>query len=146
MAPMANTLRPLDEAAIAHLVDTFYAKIRRDELLGPVFNAAVHDWAAHTRTLTDFWCSVALRAQRYRGNPMGVHRALSGIGEAHFQRWLALWRETVPQLLEPDGAARLVEHAERIGLSLRLGMGLLPRGRDLGVPIVHTRAVPRQTE
>ena len=133
---------PLDEAAIARLVDAFYARVRQDELLGPVFNAAVHDWPAHLRTLTDFWCSVALRANRYRGNPMGVHRALSGIGEAHFQRWLALWRDTVPRLVEPEGAARLIEHAERIGLSLRLGMGLLPRGRELGVPIVATGPRP----
>ena len=126
----------LDEAAIARLVDAFYARVRQDDLLGPVFNAAVHDWPAHTRTLTDFWCSVALRANRYRGNPMGVHRALSNIGEAHFLRWLALWRETVPQLVTGEGAERLVEHAERIAVSLKLGMGLLPRGRDLGVPIV----------
>ena len=135
---MQSLPRALDETAIACLVDTFYERVREDALLGPVFNAAVHDWPAHKRTLTDFWCSVALRANRYRGNPMGVHRALSGIGEAHFQRWLALWRETVPRVIEAEGAARLVEHAERIGVSLRLGMGLLPRGRDLGLPIVQT--------
>lgn len=134
--------RPLDEASIRLLVDTFYARVRQDSLLGPVFNAAIRDWPAHLGTLTDFWCSVALRAQRYRGNPMGVHRALHGIEERHFQRWLALWRETVPQVIDAEGTARLVEHAERIGLSLRLGMGLLPRGRDLGVPIVEVRGRP----
>ena len=136
---MDPTPQALDDAGIARLVETFYARVRQDELLGPVFESAVHDWPAHLRTLTDFWCSVALRAQRYRGNPMGVHRALSGIGEAHFQRWLALWRDTVPRVIEAEGAARLLEHAERIGLSLRLGMGLLPRGRELGIPIVEAR-------
>lgn len=141
---MDDLPRTLDEAALAALVDAFYDRVRQDELLGPVFNAAVHDWPAHKRTLTDFWCSVALRANRYRGNPMGVHRGLSGIGEAHFQRWLALWRDTVPRVIAGEGAARLVEHAERIGLSLRLGMGLVPRGRDLGVPIVETQAGPRR--
>ena len=75
---MQSLPRALDETAIACLVDTFYERVREDALLGPVFNAAVHDWPAHKRTLTDFWCSVALRANRYRGNPMGVHRALSG--------------------------------------------------------------------
>ena len=136
---MDSKPQPLDEAGIARLVDTFYARVRQDDLLGPVFDDAVHDWPAHLRTLTDFWCSVALRAQRYRGNPMGVHRGLSGIEEAHFQRWLALWRETVPQVIDAEGAERLIEHANRIGLSLRLGMGLLPRGRELGIPIVKTR-------
>ena len=134
--------QPLDEAGIALLVDTFYARVREDDLLGPVFNAAVQDWPAHLRTLTDFWCSVALRAQRYRGNPMGVHRALTGIEEAHFRRWLALWRDTVPRVIEEAGASRLIEHANRIGLSLRLGMGLLPRGRELGIPIVESQRRP----
>ena len=136
---MNEALRPLDEAAIDALLARFYGRVRDDDLLGPVFAAHVHDWPAHLRTLGDFWCSVALRANRYRGNPMGVHRALQGSGERHFQRWLALWRDTVPQVIEPEGAARLVGHAERIGTSLRLGMGLLPRGRDLGIPIVETR-------
>jgi hemoglobin len=136
---MENLPRPLDEAAIDLLLERFYGRVREDELLGPVFAAHVHDWPAHLRTLGDFWRSVALRANRYRGNPMGVHRALAGIEEAHFQRWLGLWRDTVPQVIEPEGAARLVQHAERIGTSLRLGMGLLPRGRELGIPIVETR-------
>ena len=48
------------------------------------------------------------------------------------------------RVIEAEGAARLVEHAERIGVSLRLGMGLLPRGRDLGLPIVQTGGNGRQ--
>lgn len=114
----------LDTAQIAQLVDRFYEKVRVDPLLGPVFKAAVHDWDEHKRTLTSFWCSVVLRANSYRGNPMAVHRDQPGIRTEHFERWLALWRTTTREVLDEAGAGLMLEHADRIGRSLRLGMGL----------------------
>ena len=131
-----ETLLPLDSAALARLVDRFYDKVRRDPDLGPVFNAAVHDWDEHKQRLVSFWASVALRAGSYRGNPMAVHRGLAGIGAGHFETWLRLWRDTTRELLEPGAADTLIGHAERIGASLRLGMGLGDdRARPLGLPI-----------
>lgn len=117
----------LDAAQIALLVDRFYDKVRVDPLLGPVFNAAVHDWDEHKRTLTSFWSSVALRANSYRGNPMAVHRMQPSIRAEHFERWLALWQATTRELLDEADAKLMLEHADRIGRSLRLGMGLPER-------------------
>ena len=117
----------LDVAQIAQLVDRFYEKVRTDPLLGPVFNAAVHDWDEHKRTLTSFWCSVALRTNSYRGNPMTVHRMLHGIRTEHFERWLSLWQNTTREELDEAAAKLMLEHADRIGRSLRLGMGLKER-------------------
>ena len=126
---------PLDEAALAGLVDAFYDKVRRDPALGPVFNDAVHDWDEHKQRLTAFWSSVALGTRRYRGQPMAVHQARTDIRADHFTRWLALWRETTSERLAPADAARMQQHAERIGESLRYGMGL-GRSRDqLGLPV-----------
>lgn len=124
-----------DETAIARLVDHFYEKVRREPDIGPVFNAAVHDWNAHKQLLTSFWASVALRASSYRGNPMAVHRP-HPIRAEHFDRWLALWRETCAEELDESHAAQMIEYAERIGRSLRLGLGLRPQARSFGVPIV----------
>lgn len=131
-----DTPLSLDTAALVRLVDRFYDKVRRDPQLGPVFEAAVHDWDEHLRRLVSFWASVALRAGSYRGNPMAVHRALGGIGPGHFETWLRLWRETARELLEPAAADLMIGHAERIGTSLRLGMGLTDgRGRPLGLSV-----------
>jgi len=126
-----------DETRIAVLVDRFYEKVRADPLLGPVFNAAVHDWDEHKRTLVSFWSSVALRTGNYRGNPMAVHRA-QPIRTEHFVRWLALWRETAGDVLDEISAAQMIEHADRIGRSLRLGMGLPEHmeTRNLGFSII----------
>lgn len=127
-----------DEARLAVLVDSFYDKVRADPMLGPVFNALVDDWDAHKRLLTSFWATVALRAGSYRGNPMARHRPLP-IGRQHFERWLALWRETAGEVLEPGPAALMAGYAERIGRGLRMGMGMglgdRPRARELGISL-----------
>jgi hemoglobin len=124
-----------DQAAIATLVDHFYEKVRRDPDIGPIFNAAVHDWDEHKQLLTSFWASVALRAGSYRGNPMAAHRP-HPIRAEHFDRWLALWQETCDEELDETHAAQMLEYAQRIGRSLKYGLGLHPLARPFGVPIV----------
>lgn len=124
----------LTREAIARLVDTFYDRVQADPVIGPVFNAAVHDWPAHKATLVQFWSSVALGTREYRGNPMAVHRAQPAIEDAHFGHWLALWRTTAHEVLgEADGEV-MYEYAQRIGQSLRYGLGfdgLRPPGSRL---------------
>ena len=126
----------LDENQLATLVDRFYDKVRADPLLGPVFDALVDDWDAHKVLMTSFWSTVALRTGHYRGNPLAKHQPLP-IGVAHFQRWLALWRETAGEVLDEESAALMTGYAERIGYGMRVGMGLSGhlRGRESGIPI-----------
>ena len=115
----------ITEPAIAMLVDRFYAKARRDPLIGPLFNEAVRDWDEHLRRLCDFWSSVMLTTGRYKGNPMAVHlRHRAAIRPAMFERWLQLWRETARETLSARGAAGVIDKADRIAESLQLGMFL----------------------
>jgi hemoglobin len=114
---------PLSQRDIEVLVDRFYDRVQLDPVLGPIFNAAVHDWSEHKRTLVSFWSSVALRAGTYRGNPIAAHRP-HPIRAEHFDHWLALWRETAQSVLAPDHADRFCEYATRIGRSLRYGLDL----------------------
>jgi len=130
-----NTAVAFDETTIATLVDHFYEKVRRDPQIGPVFNAAVHDWDEHKQLLTSFWSSVALRSGSYRGNPMAAHRP-HPIRAEHFDRWLALWGETCAEELDEVHAGHMLEYAQRIGRSLKYGLGLHPQAQPFGVPIV----------
>jgi hemoglobin len=130
-----NPPATLDEPLLATLVDHFYEKVRRDPDIGPIFNAAVDDWDEHKRLLTSFWASVALRAGSYRGNPMAAHRP-HPIQARHFDRWLALWQETCGEELDEANAAQMLDYAQRIGRSLKFGLGLHPEGRAFGVPVV----------
>jgi hemoglobin len=113
----------IDEAALERLIPEFYARVRRDPEIGPVFNDAVHDWPGHLDKLVAFWSSVMLTSGRYKGNPMMMHLKHSArIRPEMFARWLAIWRETTDELLDPQAAAALQEKAGRIAESLQLGM------------------------
>jgi hemoglobin len=112
------------EAMIRDLVHTFYARVRRDPLIGPIFNARIEDWPAHLDKLCAFWSSVTLMTGRYKGTPMQVHAKLPDISREHFERWLALFRATAEDVC-PDSAARLfIDRSERIAESLQLGIAL----------------------
>jgi len=118
-AIMAET--GIDEAMIAALVRSFYARVQRDPLLGPIFAARVSDWDAHIEKLCAFWSSVALMTGRYHGQPMRMHLDLP-VGEAHFDRWLALFEETATALCPPAAVAHFMERARRIADSLEFGV------------------------
>ncbi len=116
----------ITEEAIHRLVGRFYARARRDELLGPVFAHAIGtadaDWAPHLARVSDFWSSVMLRSGRYHGDPFSAHLSLPDLQPAMFDRWLALFGETCAELFELDVADAFRERAERIASSLRMGL------------------------
>lgn len=118
-----DRLTIIDEAALPGLLDRFYARVRQDAALGPVFNDAVTDWDEHLERLTAFWSSVMLTTGRYKGNPVMMHLKHAGrIEPAMFDRWLALWRQTTDELLPAEAAAAMQEKAGRIAESLQLAI------------------------
>ena len=124
-SPDARTMRHegINEESLRHLVDAFYAKVREDPLIGPVFNGAIADWPEHLDKLQCFWSSVMLTSGRYKGRPLPAHvKHADAISPASFERWLAIWRETTDELLDPVSAAALQEKAGRIAESLSLGI------------------------
>ncbi len=117
----------LDDPGLARLVDRFYARVRADAELGPLFNDAVHDWPEHLEKLAAFWSSVMLTSGRYKGNPMMAHmKHRDRITPALFQRWLALWAETTADAMPPEAAAALQAKAARIAESLQLALFYRP--------------------
>ena len=119
------------EAALAAFLDAFYAKVRRDPLLGPVFAAHVAeaDWPAHLARVHDFWSSVLLGSGRYKGNPFGRHLGIEGLAPAHFARWLALFEASAAEAFPAERAAAIVARAHRIGDSLKAGLFFRPADR-----------------
>ncbi|HEY7645177.1 MAG TPA: group III truncated hemoglobin, partial [Hyphomicrobiales bacterium] len=87
----------IDETMIRRLVHSFYAKVRNDEMLGPVFAAHIVDWEPHLERMCEFWSSVALLSGRYHGRPMEKHLPLP-VDAEHFDRWLMLFEETAREL------------------------------------------------
>lgn len=113
----------IDEEGLKLLVAAFYARIRVDAQLGPIFNDAIDDWPEHLDKLAAFWSSVMLTSGRYKGQPVPAHmRHRARITPELFDRWLALWARTTDELMVPEAATILQAKAARIAQSLQLAM------------------------
>jgi hemoglobin len=117
------------EEEITALVHQFYAKVRRDPELGPIFNGHIDDWPQHLQKLCDFWSGVLLRSGRFSGAPMPKHAALPGLRADLFHQWLALWRETAAEQPNHEMAQVAVSAAERIAQSLWMGYQIYGQGK-----------------
>jgi len=106
---------------IVTLVDRFYDRVRRDELLSPIFSHV--DWPAHLPTMYNFWASLLLGERSYQGNPMQKHLQLP-IKEEHFDKWIQLFFETVQAEFEGPKALEAMDRARGIALLFRHRMGL----------------------
>lgn len=109
------------EEEINHLVHDFYARVRADDLIGPVFDTHISDWDKHLAIMVRFWSSVLLRAGTYSGTPMPKHIALPNLEPRMFTRWLELFHETTESLSNRLFAERAEEAAQRIARSLWFG-------------------------
>jgi len=113
------------EAMIHELVHRFYARVRADAVLGPIFDRVIGDhWDEHLAKLCDFWSSVVLMTGRYHGRPMAAHFRIDGLDATHFGRWLALFRLTASETCPPEAAALFVARAETIAESFQLGLAV----------------------
>ena len=108
----------ITEAEIASLVDRFYAKVREDDEIGPLFNQEVQNWDAHLALLKDFWSTVLLGTGRYKGNPLVAHFRLP-IEERYFGRWLALFTETASEEMSTPHAAIAAHKAHLIAGNIK---------------------------
>ena len=108
--------------SLTELVHRFYAAVRADALLGPVFEEALRDrWEPHLARMVDFWSTVALGSKSFRGNVFGKHMALQGVTPAHFAVWVRLWGEQTTRLFAPEVAHDLQVTAHGIARNLFLG-------------------------
>jgi hypothetical protein len=57
----------ITEAMIERLVRGFYAKVRSDPALAPIFDARIQNWEPHLQQMCAFWSSVTLMSGRYHG-------------------------------------------------------------------------------
>lgn len=86
------------------LVDTFYGNVRKDPLIGPIFNDVIGNrWPEHLEKMYRFWQTVLLGEYTYNGAPFPPHARLP-VGQQHFDAWLTLWHATVDQFFMGEKA------------------------------------------
>jgi len=96
------------------LVDTFYAGIQKDQLLGPIFNSVIQDrWPVHLEKMYRFWQTVLLEEHTYFGSPFLPHAKLP-VGKEHFEQWLQLFYRTIDELFAGRKAEEAKWRAEKM--------------------------------
>ena len=112
----------ISEASIRLMVDSFYAKVRADEVLGPVFADALHgQWDEHMPRMYRFWSTLLLGTRSFQGRVADKHMALPGITPEHFARWLGLFKETLDRIYTRETAEYILQIAGRIAGNLQDG-------------------------
>mgnify|MGYP000264988008 FL=1 len=103
------------------LVNTFYSKIRKDELLGPIFNSHISEnqWPHHLIKLTDFWETNLFGVRKFKGSPTQKHLKVDEnldyrIDALHFGKWLNLWVETINELFTGERADKAIYMARKM--------------------------------
>ena len=86
-----------DRKDIETMVNSFYDRVKKDELIGPIFNEIIQDrWSEHLEKMYRFWETVLLDNHTYHGSPFMPHAKLP-IDKKHFERWLKLFFQTVDE-------------------------------------------------
>lgn len=121
-APKREPAHPaIDAEGISRLVECFYARIREDARLGPIFEARLTGrWPEHLEKMKLFWHSVLLKSGAYKGKPVESHRALDSVLPEDYRQWLALFRPVAREVFGPEAASAVIDAAERIAESLWL--------------------------
>ena len=100
---------------IKTFVDAFYAKIRADELLAPVFalKIASSEWDKHLQRMYNFWNTVLFFQRSYKGNPFSKHTQLP-IEYQHFTQWILLFETTIDEHFKGDKANEVKSRANKM--------------------------------
>jgi hemoglobin len=119
----------IDEAFVSRFVEAFYARIREDAMLGPIFASRIDDWDWHLDRMKRFWRSILHNSGEFSGNPMARHIAIPDLGAEQFAHWLELFYATLRELERDPEATRLVgTRARMIADSLLTGIEMQRQG------------------
>lgn len=107
---------------IIKLVDLFYEKVVKDDVIGYIFNDVVHvDWKGHLPRMYDFWENILFYTGNFDGNPMSTHKSLNQrvkMDFTHFNRWNTIFFETVDSLFKGEKAEEIKKRALNISKAM----------------------------
>ena len=109
---------------LTQLMESFYHKALQDDVIGHFFNeVAPLQMETHIPLIVDFWETIVFDKAKYSGNVLGVHEhlhQLSAFKEEHFNRWVALFKETVNELFFGEKAEMIKQRGESIATVMKI--------------------------
>ena len=113
---------PITAEQIDLVMTRFYAKVRKDPVLGPIFDGHIDNWPEHEAKIAAFWRNAIMFERSYDGNPMRAHMMAGDVRADHFDGWLALFDGVLETTLPAESANAWSTLAHRIGRGLRMGV------------------------
>lgn len=104
---------------IQNLVDVFYGKVMKDEVLAPFFKYL--DFGKHIPKMVHFWSFVLLDEAGYTTNVTEKHLKMP-LKKEHFDHWIALFQETIDELFEGEKAEQAKQRAVLVGWTIQYKM------------------------
>jgi hemoglobin len=113
-----------NRADIELLVNDFYTKVMKDEILAPFFSGHLQlNFAEHKPIMVDFWeFNLFQTPMIYMRNVMNPHLELNKkmpMCPAHFETWIAIFNATVDELFEGEKANQAKDSAFTIGTTMQ---------------------------
>lgn len=107
---------------IIKLVDTFYEKVKADEVIGYIFTDVAHvNWDLHLPRMYDFWENILFSTGNFDGNPMMTHKSLNQkvkMDFTHFNRWNTIFNKSVDSLFKGEKAEEIKNRAMNISKAM----------------------------
>jgi hemoglobin len=86
------------------MVNSFYEKVKKDELLAPIFAERIPgSWDKHLDIMYRFWETVLLSKATYQGSPFNKHADME-VNKQHFDAWVSLFHQNIDEHFSGDKA------------------------------------------
>jgi hemoglobin len=101
-------------ADIRYMIRLFHQSVIHDPLTGPAFSGRiVLSDVDHFNRICAYWEAALLKVSGYSGNPF-AHYAPLALTQVQFNRWLALFEQTIDQHFIGDTAREAKELAQEM--------------------------------
>lgn len=114
----------LNEDLLRRVINEFYARVRVDPELGPIFNSILKDrWEPHIEKIMLFWMTATRIGSGYKGRDfMPAHLRHELIRSEQLPRWLELFRATCRELCSPEDAEALIRIAGQMAENMEISL------------------------
>ncbi len=110
-------MRDIKEVSdIKSFVDAFYLKVRKDDVLGGIFESVIrNNWEEHLEKMVRFWQTLLFKERTYFGKPFPPHSHMP-LTQLHFDRWVTLFEQTIDELYKGEMAEESKSKARMIAV------------------------------
>lgn len=114
------------------MVDSFYEKVNKDELLGTIFNDVANtNWDVHLPKMYTFWNTLLLGTKEYSGSPFNAHVPLP-LNKIHFDRWVEIFNKNIDENFEGAMTEQVKLRAYSIAYTFRSKLEFLHKKEENG--------------